>query len=92
MTCENHNCYPENVSVEVRYPLTADQERGDRQLWPELRGTVLEQVGPDEWTVQIDVPELAMHPDGAGARCCFRRATGMLARSGRPSCPAACRQ
>lgn len=50
--------FPDETPVEVRFPLTKTQERGDRELWPWLPATVLEQVGPDEWAVCIDLDEL----------------------------------
>jgi len=40
--------FAENSWVEVRYPLTGEQERGDRAVWPWLPGWVVAQGGLDE--------------------------------------------
>jgi hypothetical protein len=67
-----------------------NEEHGDRERWPWLAGTIVEQCGPDEWYVCIEVRELAAlrdgqpAPRGTGSRnlyypCCFRTAR----RSGR---------
>jgi hypothetical protein len=39
----------DETPVLVRYPRTTEEERGDRAKWPWLPGTILQQVGPDEW-------------------------------------------
>jgi hypothetical protein len=57
--------YPEDSWVEVKYPLDAEQEQGDRVAWPWLPGWVVEVCGPDEWQVCVQAPELAVeHEDG----------------------------
>jgi hypothetical protein len=42
-------------------------QHGDRERWPWLPGTIVEQCGPDEWYVCIEVRELAMLGDGRRA-------------------------
>ena len=56
--------YPEDSWVEVRYPLTGEQEHGDRAAWPWLPGWVVAQCGPDEWEICVQAPELAMERRG----------------------------
>jgi hypothetical protein len=58
---DNDGRFPEDTPVLVRYPLRDDQN-DDRDSWPWLPGTVLEQCGPDERQVLVEVPILAM-PD-----------------------------
>jgi hypothetical protein len=50
--------------VEVRYPLTAEQEHGDRAAWPWLPGWVAEVCGPDEWQVVVQAPGLGRTAEG----------------------------
>jgi hypothetical protein len=57
--------FVEDTPVMVRYPLTREQERGDRAAWPWLPGTILEQCGLDEWRVCVEVRELAVRQDGS---------------------------
>jgi hypothetical protein len=59
--------YPEGSQVMARYPLTPEQEHGDRAAWPWLPGTVLSQCGPDEWDVMVEARELATLDDGTPA-------------------------
>ena len=56
--------YSEDDEVLVKYPLTGDQERGDRAAWPWLPGTVTEVCGPDEWQVAVDDQRVATEQDG----------------------------
>jgi hypothetical protein len=56
--------FPEDSWVQVRYPLTAEQERGDRTAWPWLPGWVTAECGPDEWEICVQAPELATEHDG----------------------------
>ena len=61
--------FPEDSPVQVKFPLTAEQEHGDRAAWPWLPGWVVAQCGPDEWEVCVQTPELeheGLFP------CCFR--------------------
>jgi hypothetical protein len=37
--------------VQVRYPLTREQEHADRAGWPWLPGWVVSVCGPDEWEI-----------------------------------------
>ena len=59
--------FPQESWVEVRYPLTSEQEHGDRSAWPWLPGWVDSQCGPDEWQICVQVPELATLEDGSPA-------------------------
>lgn len=68
--------FPEDSWVQVRYPLTSEQEHGDRAAWPWLPGWVIAQGGPDEWQICVEVPELATWDEGeAWYPVCFRDAS-----------------
>ncbi len=68
--------FPEGSWVEVRYPLTKEQERGDRAAWPWLPGWVVSVCGPDEWKICVQTPELAMQDEGETVYpVCFRDAS-----------------
>ena len=59
--------------MEVRYPLTKEQEHGDRDAWPWLPGWVAAECGPDEWEICVQAPELATWHEGeAWYPVCFR--------------------
>lgn len=60
--------FPEGTPVEVMYPRTTEQEKGVRSKWPWLPGTILEQVGPDEYHVCVEVHGLATLQDGRRPR------------------------
>jgi hypothetical protein len=64
---DNDGRYPDENSVQVRYPRSKQEEQGDREQWPWLPGTIVEQRGPDEWYVCIEVRELAVLRDGRRA-------------------------
>lgn len=75
--------FPDESPVEVRYPRSKQEEKGGRGRCPWLPGTVVEQCGPDEWYVCIEVRELAVLRDGRRAPrgtasrnlcypCCYR--------------------
>ena len=69
--------FPDDSEVEVRYPLTAEQEHDDRESWPWLPGRIEQQCGPDEWQICVQAPELAV-PDADGEATyplCFREAS-----------------
>jgi hypothetical protein len=55
----------EDTPVMVRYPRTTEEERGDRTRWPWLPGSVLQQVGPDEWQVCVEDMSVAVRKDGS---------------------------
>ena len=59
--------FPEDSWVEVRYPLTSEQEHGDRAAWPWLPGWVASVCGPDEWEICVQAPEVARLEDGSPA-------------------------
>ena len=50
--------YPAGSPVLTRYPLTPEQQAGDRSAWPWVPGTIIGQVAADEWNVVIEIPEL----------------------------------
>ena len=56
--------FPDDAPVLVRFPRTGAEEQGDRGSWPWLPGTVVQQVGPDEWQVLVEAPELAEEDGG----------------------------
>jgi len=65
--------FPEDSWVEVRYPLTIEQEHGDRATWPWLPGWVVSICGPDEWEICVQAPELGMQHEGETVYpVCFR--------------------
>ena len=65
--------FPEDSWVEVRYPLTREQEHADRAAWPWLPGWVVSVCGPDEWEICVQAPELATSHDGEDwYPTCFR--------------------
>jgi hypothetical protein len=43
---DNDGRYPDESPVEVRYPGSKQEEQGDRERWPWLPGTIVEQCGP----------------------------------------------
>ncbi len=55
----------EDVAVMVKFPRTKQEERGDRAAWPWLPGTIVEQVGPDEWQVCVEDMAVAVRKDGS---------------------------
>jgi hypothetical protein len=80
---DNDGRFPDQSPVEVRYPRSKQEEQGDRERWPWLPGSIVEQCGPDEWYVCTEVRELAVLHDGRRAPrgtasrnlyypCCFR--------------------
>ncbi len=78
--------FPEESWVEVRYPLTSEQEHGDREAWPWLPGWVVSQCGPGEWEICVQAPELAI-PDAEGEAnypVCFRDASELRPQPAEP--------
>jgi hypothetical protein len=78
---DNDGRFPDESPVQVRYPRSKQEEQDDRKQW--LPGTIVEQCGPDEWYVCIEVRELAVLRDGRRAPrgtagrnlyypCCYR--------------------
>jgi hypothetical protein len=63
----NDGRFPDDSPVEIRYPQTRNEEQGDRSAWPWLPGSILEQCGPDEWYVCVQIRELAVLRDGRQA-------------------------
>jgi len=88
----NAGRFPDESPLEVRYTRSKQEEHGDRERWPWLPGTIVEQCGPDEWYVCIEVRELAVLRDGRRAPrgtasrnlcypCCFRDSSEIRLRS-----------
>jgi hypothetical protein len=69
MDQDNDGRFPDDSPVEIRYPRTMREEQGDRSAWPWLPGSILEQCGPDEWYVCVEVRELAVLQDSRQAPC-----------------------
>ncbi|MGH3191400.1 MAG: hypothetical protein ACRDOU_26300 [Streptosporangiaceae bacterium] len=95
---DNDGRFAEEGPVEVRYPRSKQEERGDRSRWPWLPGTIVEQGGPDKWYVCVVACELAVLEDGRSAPdgtasddlffpCCFRDSSEIRPRitSGSPA-------
>jgi hypothetical protein len=89
---DNDGRFPDDSPVEIRYPRSKDEEHGDRSAWPWLPGSILEQCGPDEWHVCVEVRELAVLRDGRRAPrgtasrnlyypCCFRDSSEIRTRT-----------
>ena len=90
---DNDGRFPDDSPVEVRYPRSKQEERyGDRSAWPWLPASILEQCGPDEWYVCVEVRELAVlrdgrkPPRGTPSRnlyypCCYRDSTEIRPRT-----------
>jgi hypothetical protein len=90
----NDGKFPNNSPVEVRFPRSKEQEQGDRSAWPWLPGSILEQCGPDEWYVCVEVRDLDVLCDGRWAprrtasrnlyyACCYRDGSGIHPRRSR---------
>ena len=70
--------FPEDSWVEVRYPLTGEQQHGDRDAWPWLSGWVVSQCGPMSGRSASRLPNWQWN---TRARRCSRCASGIP-----PSC------
>jgi hypothetical protein len=89
---DNDGRLPGETQAEIRYPRSKREEHSDREQWPWLLGTIVEQCGPDEWYVCVEVRDLAVlrdgrpAPRGAASRnlyypCCFRESSEIRPRS-----------
>jgi hypothetical protein len=68
--------FPEDSRVQVRYPLTVEQERGERGAWPWLPGRVAAECGPGKWQIRVQAPEVAVESDGETFYpSCFRESS-----------------
>jgi hypothetical protein len=75
----------EDSWVEVRYPLTSEQEHGDRAAWPWLPGWVVSVCGPDEWEICVQASELARQHEGETVYpVCFRDASELRSLDAEP--------
>jgi hypothetical protein len=61
---DNDGRFPDGSDVLTPYPLTKQQEQGDRAAWPWLHGWVTSQCGPDEWQICVQEPALGRLDDG----------------------------
>jgi hypothetical protein len=86
--------FTEDMAVEVRFPRTEEEKQGDRAGWPWLPGTIVEQVGPDEWQIVVEDMAVAVREDGSKPTSrtpqrnlyyplCFRDASEIKLRSAR---------
>jgi hypothetical protein len=64
---DNDGRFPDDSPVEVRYPRSNQEEDGDREAWPWLPGSIVEQCGPDEWLVCVEDRDIAVLGDGRRA-------------------------
>jgi len=77
--------FPEDSWVEVRYPLTTKQERGDRAAWPWLPGWVASICGQNEREICVQAPELASQYESETVYpVCFRVASELRPLDGEP--------
>jgi hypothetical protein len=83
---DNDGRFPDDSPVEVRYPRSQQEKDGDRSAWPWLPGSIVEQCGPDEWYVYVEVRERAVLRDGRSQL--VRRARGPRAKQVAPVVPA----
>jgi hypothetical protein len=82
--------FPDDSWVEVRFPLTTEQEHGDRAAWPWLPGWVVSQCSPDEWVICVQAPELAVEDQGeATYPVCFRDSSELRPPEAEPEVPVA---
>ncbi len=58
---ETPNPFPDDSLVLVWYPPPGADDH-DANTWSWLPGAIIERVGPDEWYVAVEAPELA-EPD-----------------------------
>src|ERR1035441_4177712 len=88
----------ENSRCSIRFHLLVPGGRRDiaSSQWPWLPGTIVEQCGPDEWYVCVEVRELAVLRDGRRAPrgtasrnlyypCCYRDGSEIQPRPARTS-------
>jgi hypothetical protein len=61
---DNDGKFPDESPVEDGYPRSKQEEQADRGTWPWLPGSIVEQYGPGEWYVCVEVRELAVPCDG----------------------------
>ena len=81
---KNDGRFPEDSTVLTPFPLTPEQTAAGRDAWEWVPGTILAQVGPDEWDVILDGRgDLAKpDPDEPGAYdypTCFRGSSELRA-------------
>jgi hypothetical protein len=81
----NDGKFPDESLVEVRYPRSKQEEQADRDTWPWLPGSIVEQCGPDEWYCAMAGGHRAARP---AVTSITRAASGTARRSGRAPHPA----
>jgi hypothetical protein len=73
--------FEEDQEVLVRYPLSAEAERGDRSEWPWLDGVIVQACGDNEWQVVVIDERLAAQFQGQTVYpVCFRDSTELQPR------------
>jgi hypothetical protein len=73
--------FEEDQEVLVRYPLSAEAERGDRSEWPWLDGVIVQACGDAEWQVVVIDERLAAQFQGQTVYpVCFRDSTELRPR------------
>ena len=73
--------FEEDQEVLVRYPLTAEAERGDRSEWPWLNGWIARECGDNEWEAVVEDERLAVEYQGDLVYpVCFRDSSELQAR------------
>jgi hypothetical protein len=73
--------FEEDMEVLVRYPLSAEAERGDRSAWPWLPGYIARECGDDEWEVVVLDERLTAEYQGETVYpVCFRDSSELQAR------------
>src|SRR5436305_8401080 len=66
-TDDNDGRYPDGLAVLTPFPVTDAEAAGDRASWPWVTASVVEQCGPDEWTLVIEIPETGRLANGEPA-------------------------
>lgn len=62
---DNDGRYPDDSPVLTRYPGPDRAASADREAWPWLPGSIVQQCGPDEWQVCVESEEAAVREDGS---------------------------
>lgn len=68
---DNDGRFPDQSPVEVRYTRSEQEKHGDRERWPWLPGTIVEQCRPARWSVSI------VNPLTSPMRSAVRRFVGL---------------
>jgi hypothetical protein len=75
--------FEEDMEVLVKYPLSAEAERGDRSAWPWLNGWIARECGDNEYEVVVEDERLAVEFQGETTYpVCFRDSSELQPRDG----------